>query len=44
MGRKINKVITEAEVIKKGWQEYTEELYQKKNKNKNFMTKIIICQ
>ena len=29
MGRKINKVITEAEVIKKGWQEYTEELYQK---------------
>ena len=25
--------LTEAEEIKKGWQEYTEELYKKKKKN-----------
>ena len=31
--------LTEAEDIKKRWQEYTEELYKKKKK-KNFMTHI----
>ena len=32
--------LTEAEDIKKRWQEYTEELYKKKKKKKNFMTHI----
>ena len=33
--------LTEAEDIKKRWQEYTEKLYQKKKKKENFMTQII---
>ena len=33
--------LTEAEDIKKRWQEYTEELYTQKNTQKIFMTQII---
>ena len=34
--------LTEAENIKKRWQVYTKELYQKKKKKKIFMTHIIM--
>ena len=34
--------LTEAEDIKKRWQEYTEKLYKKKKKKENIMTQIIM--
>ena len=33
--------LTEAEDIKKRWQEYTEELYKKKNVSMNRITKMV---
>ena len=36
-----SKDLTEAEEIKKRWQEYTEELFKKKKKKKVLMTQII---
>ena len=33
--------LTEAEDIKKRWQEYTEKLYKKKKEEENFMSQII---